>query len=45
VQEERLHCNYEPVEDCKSTKKEYCYKEEVVEKVEVCDDKFSTKQL
>ena len=37
MQEERLQCNHEPEEDCKSRN---CYKEEVVEKVEVCDDKF-----
>ena len=29
MQDERLQCNYEPEEHCKSTKKVYCYKEEV----------------
>merc|ERR1712119_269698 len=45
LREERLTCGYQPVTECKVEPKQYCYKAEVTEMVEVCDDKLATNHL
>merc|ERR1711903_34721 len=43
--QERLVCNYVPVESCSQEAKQYCHKVEKVVVEEVCDMKFDTQYL
>jgi len=45
LREERLTCKYTPKTECKVEAKQYCYKAEVTEMKEVCDDKLATSYL
>merc|ERR1711913_57984 len=45
LREERLTCKYTPRTECKVEAKQYCYKAEVTEMKEVCDDKLATSYL
>merc|ERR1712149_66487 len=45
LREERLTCKYTPKTECKVEAKQYCYKAEVTEMKEVCDDKLATNYL
>jgi hypothetical protein len=45
LQEHRLKCDYIPEENCQKVEKKYCYKQETVEMVEVCDKKLATEYL
>merc|ERR1712112_731281 len=45
VFEVRPHCEYKPKTNCVDEDKKYCYKKEVVDQEEVCDEKFTVERL